>query len=52
VLARSCLHAHRSTEALSDNVQRLEATLSGLVDVPTIMTTMPSAIKKAVQVSQ
>ncbi|KAL6764805.1 hypothetical protein V8C86DRAFT_1372208 [Haematococcus lacustris] len=30
---------------------RLESILSGLVDVPTIMQTMPSAIRKAVQVA-
>ena len=42
---------HR-TDAPANDVQRLDAILSGLVDVQTIMQTMPNAIRAAVEVAQ
>ena len=42
----------RRTDAPSNDAQRLDAILSGLVDVQTIMQTMPNAIRAAVKVAQ
>ncbi|KAF5838293.1 hypothetical protein DUNSADRAFT_3090 [Dunaliella salina] len=41
----------RNERAPKDPKERLEAVIASLVDVPTIMQTMPNAIRKAAQVS-
>jgi len=41
----------RNERASKDPAERLDAVLASLVDVPTIMQTMPNAIRKAVQIS-
>lgn len=41
----------KNEKASKNPEERLDAVLSGLVDVPTLMQTMPRAIRKAVQIS-
>eukprot|EP00983_Pelagomonas_calceolata_P024319 765559-Pelagomonas_calceolata.AAC.2 len=49
-LMHACSHT-RAFRASKDPAERLDAVLASLVDVPTIMQTMPNAIRKAVQIS-
>lgn len=49
-LANHMTEVYITCRASKDPTERLDAVLAGLVDVPTLMTTMPRAIRKAVQV--